>query len=101
MDAEEGKKQEKAVEGSVPANESASVVETEIFSDATGAFEPGEIYGGPEETYGDIMEEIGREEKEEIVAALRKYSGNITKAAASLGMSRQSLSYRMKKYRLR
>ena len=95
------KKQEKAVEGSVPANESASVVETEIFSDATGAFEPGEIYGGPEETYGDIMEEIGREEKEEIVAALRKYKGNITKAAASLGMSRQSLSYRMKKYRLR
>ena len=95
------KKQEKAVEGSVPANESASVVETEIFSDATGAFEPGEIYGGPEETYGDIMEEIGREEKEEIVAALRKYRGNITKAAASLGMSRQSLSYRMKKYRLR
>lgn len=54
-----------------------------------------------EEETIDIMAAIRRDEKEEIISALQQYKGNITKAAASLGMSRQSLSYRMKKYRLR
>lgn len=49
----------------------------------------------------DVLAEIRSEEKEEIIVALKQYKGNITKAAASLGMSRQSLSYRMKKYHLR
>lgn len=53
-----------------------------------------------EESYGDIMDDIRRKEKEEIIAALRLFKGNKTKAAASLGMSRQSLSYRLKKYGL-
>lgn len=54
-----------------------------------------------EEEVIDIMAAIRKDEKEEIICALQQYKGNITKAAASLGMSRQSLSYRMKKYRLR
>lgn len=53
-----------------------------------------------EESYGDIMDDIRRKEKEEIISALRRFKGNKTKAAASLGMSRQSLSYRLKKYGL-
>lgn len=56
----------------------------------------------PEETAGGrIMDSIRNEEKEEIIAALHRYRGNITKAAESLGMSRQSLSYRLKKYHLK
>ncbi|MGN0963066.1 MAG: helix-turn-helix domain-containing protein, partial [Clostridia bacterium] len=83
-----------------PAEESTDGTENEILSDTAPVFGSGKTIGD-EETYGDIMEEISRAEKEEIIAALREYRGNITKAAASLGMSRQSLSYRMKKYRLR
>lgn len=49
----------------------------------------------------DVRGAIQSEEKEEIIAVLKQHKGNITKAAESLGMSRQSLSYRMKKYHLR
>ena len=48
-----------------------------------------------------VMETIRNNEKEEIIAALKSYRGNITKAASFLGMSRQSLSYRIKKYNLK
>ena len=56
---------------------------------------------GEETESGGLMASIRDEEKEEIISALHRYKGNITKAAASLGMSRQSLSYRLKKYHLR
>lgn len=48
-----------------------------------------------------LMDAIWNEEKEEIIQALRQAKGNITRAARSLGMSRQSLSYRLKKYNLK
>ncbi|MEG0875152.1 MAG: sigma 54-interacting transcriptional regulator [Clostridiales bacterium] len=48
-----------------------------------------------------IMDSIWDEEKKEIITALRQSKGNITKAAKSLGMTRQSLSYRLKKYHLK
>lgn len=51
--------------------------------------------------FRDIREEIRGREREEIIAALEKHRGNITQAARALGMSRQSLSYRMKKYQLK
>ncbi|MBQ2764587.1 MAG: sigma 54-interacting transcriptional regulator [Firmicutes bacterium] len=54
----------------------------------------------PVEEPVDIMASIRREEKEEIIHALQQHKGNITKAAESLGLSRQSLSYRMKKYHI-
>ena len=35
-----------------------------------------------------------------VVAALAAYGGNITRAAASIGISRQLFNYKMKKYRI-
>ena len=47
------------------------------------------------------MDQIRSAERDEIIAVLRQTKGNITKAASLMGMSRQSLSYRMKKYHLK
>ncbi len=49
----------------------------------------------------NLMDSIWMEERDEIIQALRQSKGNITRAAKALGMSRQSLSYRLKKYRLK
>jgi len=49
----------------------------------------------------DIFSEIEQREKEKIIEALSKTNGNITKAASLLGLSRQNLQYRIKKYGLR
>lgn len=82
----------------------------EIVSDAepsspTPVYLPREeeknVRAGDEKESGGLMASIRDEEKEEIISALHRYKGNITKAAASLGMSRQSLSYRLKKYHLK
>lgn len=48
----------------------------------------------------NLLDSIRDEEKNEIIQALRQSKGNISKAAKTLNMSRQSLSYRMKKYHL-
>ena len=48
-----------------------------------------------------LMDQIRSAERDEIIAVLRQTKGNITKAASLMGMSRQSLSYRMKKYHLK
>lgn len=52
-------------------------------------------------TGGGIFEEIQKQEKAKIMLALRKTGGNISRAASALGMSRQRLYYRLKKYNLR
>ncbi|MCF8010565.1 MAG: sigma 54-interacting transcriptional regulator [Clostridiales bacterium] len=48
-----------------------------------------------------ILDEIKQQEKEKIVIALKRNYGNAAKAAADLGMSRQRLHYRLKKYNLK
>lgn len=52
------------------------------------------------ERNGGILQTIKEQEKNEISAALLETKGNLTKAAALLGMSRQTLTYRVKKYNL-
>ncbi len=49
----------------------------------------------------NIIEQMQLQEKEEIINALKLSKGNIAQAAASLGLSRQRLHYRLKKYNLR
>ncbi len=49
----------------------------------------------------NIIEQIQQQEKKEIITALKESRGNIAQAAASLGLSRQKLHYRLKKYNLR
>jgi len=48
----------------------------------------------------DIRKLIKNQEREEVISALTQAKGNLTKAAEQLGMSRQSLVYRLKKYKL-
>lgn len=48
-----------------------------------------------------LLDEIFEKEKNDIIKALRNSRGNIAKAARALGMSRQSLHYRVKKYNLK
>jgi arginine utilization regulatory protein len=48
-----------------------------------------------------IIEQIQEQEKAEIITALKRSKGNIARAAAALGLSRQRLHYRLKKYNLR
>lgn len=48
-----------------------------------------------------LMDAIHEEEKEELIAALRKARGNMAKAARILGMDRQAVVYRVKKYGLK
>lgn len=50
---------------------------------------------------GSIIEQLRRQEKKEIISALQKTKGNIARAAAELGLSRQRLHYRLKKYNLK
>jgi arginine utilization regulatory protein len=49
----------------------------------------------------NILDEIKQEEKEKIIVALKQNKGNVAKAAEDLGMSRQRLHYRLKKYNLK
>lgn len=46
------------------------------------------------------MAEIRKTERDAIVAALKEAGGNVSKAARNLGLSRQTLVYRMKKYEI-
>lgn len=48
-----------------------------------------------------IFYEIENSEKDEIIIALKKNKGNISRAANELGISRQCLQYRLKKYNLK
>lgn len=45
-----------------------------------------------------LKEQVGQVEKKIIISTLSQHYGNITRAATSLGISRQSLQYRLKKY---
>lgn len=47
-----------------------------------------------------LEESVERLEREMILKALREYEGNITKAAEKLKVKRQTLQYKIKKYRL-
>lgn len=46
----------------------------------------------------NVLDSIRRREKEAIIAALEQSGGCVSKSAKFLGLSRQTLSYRMKKY---
>lgn len=48
-----------------------------------------------------VMDEIREAEKEELIAALKVAKGNMAKAARALGMNRQAMVYRVKKYGLK
>ncbi|SKC39694.1 Transcriptional regulator containing GAF, AAA-type ATPase, and DNA binding domains [Maledivibacter halophilus] len=48
-----------------------------------------------------LKDEINRMEKNRIILTLEQTNGNISKAAKKLNMSRQSLHYRMKKYKIK
>ena len=48
-----------------------------------------------------VMESIREEEREELIAALREAKGNMAKAARALGINRQAMVYRVKKYGLK
>ncbi len=56
--------------------------------------------GLEQNNHGNIIEQIRQQEKEEIIHALKMSNGNIARAAKSLGLSRQRLHYRLKKYHL-
>lgn len=47
---------------------------------------------------GTLRQELLDLEKNMIVSALRKHQGNITKAAAELGILRQNLHYRIRRF---
>lgn len=49
----------------------------------------------------NIFDELKEKERETIIECLKKHNGNISKTASYLGMSRQKLYYRLKKYRLK
>ena len=57
---------------------------------------PAAVENGP-----TLMEAIREEEKAEIAAALKKARGNMAKAARALGISRQTMVYRVNKYGLK
>ncbi|MDO4541539.1 MAG: sigma 54-interacting transcriptional regulator [Bacillota bacterium] len=48
-----------------------------------------------------VMDTIWNEEREKIILALRQAKGNMTQAAKSMGISRQLLFYRLKKYNIK
>ncbi len=62
--------------------------------------DPGEVAPERPEDRKRILDKIRDQEKQEIIEALQQTKGNLTRAAELLGMSRQSLSYRLKKYGL-
>jgi len=49
----------------------------------------------------NVFETIREKEKEEIINALMGNQGNVTRTAKALGISRQALIYRMKKYKIK
>lgn len=49
---------------------------------------------------GGVMAAIRQSEKEAIIEALQAAGGNVSKAARAMGLSRQTLVYRMKKYEI-
>ena len=55
-------------------------------------------YLEPEST--GVFSSISQKEKEEIIQALMENQGNVSKTAKQLGMHRQSLIYRIKKYNI-
>jgi arginine utilization regulatory protein len=70
----------------------------EIPEPAPSAPEPGML---PEpDTLISRTKEIVREEKEMICDSLREFRGNISRSARKLGISRQLLHYKMKKYNI-
>lgn len=48
----------------------------------------------------NVFDTIDQEEKKEITNALRQCKGNVTKSAEYLGITRQALIYRMRKYNI-
>ncbi len=60
-----------------------------------------EIKVPTEKSLNSIIEQVQEQEKKVIISALKKSKGNIARAAASLGLSRQRLHYRINKYNLR
>jgi arginine utilization regulatory protein len=52
------------------------------------------------EPTSSIVVQLRQQEKAEIILALKKSKGNIARAAEELGLSRQCLHYRLKKYKL-
>ena len=69
------------------------------------AVAPAETKSQPMETVASkepsLMDEIHKEEKEALIAALREAKGNMAKAARILGINRQAVVYRVKKYGLK
>ena len=49
---------------------------------------------------GGVMDSIRQKEKDAIIEALEESGGNVSKAARALGLSRQTLVYRMKKHKI-
>ncbi|MBP0726043.1 sigma 54-interacting transcriptional regulator [Bacillus sp. RG28] len=49
---------------------------------------------------GQLKEKVQEMEKEYILQVLENHNGNITRAAKELGLSRQNLQYRLKKFKL-
>lgn len=47
-----------------------------------------------------VMADIRQKEKDAIIEALQQSGGNVSKAARALGLSRQTLVYRMKKHKI-
>ena len=62
------------------------------FINQTGAYS--EFYNKGSGTLAQVLREV---EKQVLREALEDHNGNITKAAASIGIARQNLQYRMKK----
>ncbi|MGI5873814.1 MAG: sigma-54 interaction domain-containing protein [Bacillota bacterium] len=54
----------------------------------------------PRRAESGVLADIRREERDAIIAALREAGGNVSKAARAMGLSRQTLVYRMKKHRI-
>lgn len=62
----------------------------------SGLFHPGTVQSKP----GNLVKLQAEREETAIKNALSHYTGNISRAAESIGISRQLLYYKMKKYRL-
>lgn len=69
---------------------SRSVLEPKYFSDKNAA--------GENKTFLQSVEDA---ERQELMTAIREAKGNLAKAARSLGISRQLMYYRVKKYNLK
>lgn len=52
------------------------------------------------EMNSNVFETIRQQEKEEIIQALMVHQGNVTRTAKVLGITRQALIYRIKKYKI-